>query len=84
MPVLASSPHGSADNKPNLGGEQENWTINRETIVRHHRAPRTKFYVPDENTFPIPVKYVDVIRWTETDFDEIALNHINDLWVDAR
>ena len=41
MPVAVSSPHGSADSKPNPGGEQDYWTINRETVVRHHRAPRT-------------------------------------------
>ena len=53
-------------------------------MVRHHRVPRTKLYIPDEQTFPIPVKYVDVTRWTETDLDEIALGQINDLRVDVR
>ena len=63
VPAPVSGPQpGCADGKPDPGGEQDYWTINRETVVRHHRVPRTKLYIPDEKTFPIPVKYVDVTR----------------------
>ena len=34
--------------------------------------------------FPSFLKNIDVNKCTETDFDEQALRHINDLWVDDR
>ena len=50
--------------------EPDFWSMTSDTIVRHHRNPRTKLYVPDPADFPILTKYIDVMRWTETDLDE--------------
>ena len=33
---------------------------------------------------PIPLKYLDVMRLTETDISEKEESHINDLWPDAK
>ena len=38
-------------------------------IYRHHVEPRVKIYLPKEESFPIPLKYVDVSRTTHTNLD---------------
>ena len=35
----------------------------------HHNEPRVQLYVPKEETFLIPLKYIDVTRSTHTDLD---------------
>ena len=42
------------------------WTITGEFIHRHHVEPRVKLY---EESFPIPLKYIDVTRTTYTSLD---------------
>ena len=41
-----------------------------------------KLYVPDESTFPIPLKYIDVKRRTLTDIDSKDEQSIDDYWSD--
>ena len=39
-------------------------------IYRHHHVePRVKLYSPREESFPIPLKYIDVTRTTHTNLD---------------
>ena len=45
------------------------WYITRDFICRHHVEPRAKLYVPREESFPIPMKYIDVTRNTHTSLD---------------
>ena len=45
------------------------WTSTGEFIYRHHVEPRVKLYVPKEETFPVPMKYIDVTRNTHTSLD---------------
>ena len=49
-------------------GEARNdfWSISGNFIYRHHVEPRVKLYVPREESFPIPLKYIDVTRATST------------------
>ena len=42
------------------------WSISGDFIYRHHVEPRVKLYVPTEESFPIPLKYIDVTRTTDT------------------
>ena len=42
--------------------------------------PRVKLYVPKEETFPIPLKYIDVTRTTHTSQDVLLEKHIEDYW----
>ena len=42
------------------------WSITGDFIHRHHVEPRVALYVPKEDSFPIPQKYVDVARNTHT------------------
>ncbi len=45
-------------------------------IYRHHIEPN----VPREESFPIPLKYIDVIRSTHTDLDVAQEKRIDDYW----
>ena len=56
--------------------ESDFWTIPGELIYRHHVVPRVKLYVTSEETFPIPLKYIDVTRKTYT-FLDVLLEKIS-------
>ena len=56
------------------------WTIAGEFICRHHVVPRVKLYVPRKETFPVPMKYIDVTRTTCTSLDVLLEKHIEDYW----
>ena len=38
-------------------------------IYRHHVEPRVALYSPREESFPIPLKYIDVTKTTHTNLD---------------
>ena len=40
------------------------WSVQGDFIYRHHNEPRVQLYVPKEETFPIPLKSIDVARAT--------------------
>ena len=42
------------------------WSTSGEFIYRHHVEPRVKLYVPTEESFPVPLKYIDVTRTRST------------------
>ena len=44
------------------------WSMSGNFIYRHHVEPRVKLYSPREESFPIPLKYIDVSRSTHTNF----------------
>ena len=48
-------------------------------IDRHHEEPRLKYYDPLTETFPIPLRYVDVMRQTQTSINKVSEQIINDL-----
>ena len=47
-------------------------------IYRHHVEPRVKLYSPREESFPIPLKYIDVSRTTRTSLDVEQERRIDD------
>ena len=49
-------------------------------IYRHHVEPRVKLYSPREESFPIPLKYIDVSRTTHTNLDLKQEKRIDDYW----
>ena len=49
-------------------------------IYRHHVEPRVTLYSPREESFPIPLKYVDVSRTTRTNLDVKQERRIDDSW----
>ena len=42
------------------------WSMSGSFIYRHHAEPRVKLYSPREESFPIPLRYIDVSRTTRT------------------
>ena len=63
-------------------GEARNhfWSISSDFIYRHHVEPRVKLYVPNEESFPTPLKYIDVTRTTDTSLDVLLEKHPEDYW----
>ena len=55
------------------------WFISGDFIYRHHVEPRVKLYVPREESFLIPLKYIDVTRTTDTSLD-VLLAKQKDNW----
>ena len=49
-------------------------------IFRHHVEPRVKLYSPREESFSIPLKYIDVSRTTHTNLDVKQERRIDDYW----
>ena len=49
-------------------------------MYRHHVEPRVKLYSPREESFPIPLKYIDVSRTTHTNLDVKQEKRIDDDW----
>ena len=45
------------------------WSITGDFIYRHHVEPRAKLHMPTEESFPLPLKYIDVARTTHTSLD---------------
>ena len=49
-------------------------------IYRHHVEPRVALYSPTEESFPIPLKYIDVTRISHTNLDVKLEKRIDDYW----
>ena len=49
-------------------------------VFRHHVEPRVKLYSPREESFPIPLMYIDVSRTTCTNLDVKQEKRIDDYW----
>ena len=56
------------------------WSMSGNFIYRHHVEPRVKLYSPREESFPIPLKYIDVTRTTHTNLDVKQEKRIDDCW----
>ena len=56
------------------------WSIKGDFIYRHHIEPRVQLYVPKEESFPIPLKYIDGTRTTHTRPDVLQEKRVNNCW----
>ena len=56
------------------------WSTSGNFMYRHHVEPRVKLYSPREESFPIPLKYIDVSRTTHTNLDVKQEERIDDYW----
>ena len=65
-----------------VAGEAINdfWSMSGSFIYRHHVEPRVKLYSPREESFPIPLKFIDVTRTTHTNLDVKQEKRIDDYW----
>ena len=49
------------DSSPDYGEARNDfWSISGNNIYRHHVEPRVKLYVPGEESFPTPLRCIDV------------------------
>ena len=56
------------------------WSMLGSFIYRHHVEARVKLYSPKEESFLIPLKYIDVTRTTHTYLDVKQEKRIDDSW----
>ena len=56
------------------------WSMSGNFVYRHHVEPRVKLYSPTEESFPIPLIYIDVSRTTHTNLDVKQERRIDDYW----
>ena len=56
------------------------WSMSGSFIYRHHVEPRVKLSSPREELFPIPLKYIDVSKTTQTNLDVKQEKRIDDYW----
>ena len=69
------------DSFPDAGEAMNDfWSMSGSFIYRHHVEPRVKLYSPREESFPIPLKYIDVTRTTHTNLDVKLEKRIDDYW----
>ena len=69
------------DSLPDAGEAMNDfWSMSGNFIYRHHVEPRVKLYSPREESFPIPLKYIDVSRTTHTNLDVKQEKRIDDYW----
>ena len=61
----------------------DKWRITKDLLIIHHNQPRTKLFQPTEENCPIPLKYIDVMRTTETNLEDKSLSKIEDFWGSA-
>ena len=54
------------------------WSMSGNFIYRPHVEPRVKLQSPREESFPIPLKYIDVSRVTRTNLDVKQERRIDD------
>ena len=72
------APH---DSFPDAGEAMNDfWSMSGNFIYRHHVEPRVKLYSPREESFPIPLKYMDISRTTHTNLDVKQEKRIDDYW----
>ena len=50
--------------KDDVEARRDFWSIQGDFIYHHHNEPRVQLNVPKEETFPDPLKYIDVARAT--------------------
>ena len=54
------------------------WSMSGNFIYRHHVETRVKLYSPREESFPVPLKYIDVSRTTHANLDVKQEKRIDD------
>ena len=56
------------------------WSMSGNFMYLHHVEPRVKLYSPREESFPIPLIYIDVSRTTRTNLDVKQEKRIDGYW----
>ena len=62
------------------GGKNDFWSTSGDFIYRHDVEPRVKLYMPREESYPIPLQYIDVSTTTHMNLDVMRESRIDDCW----
>ena len=57
------------------------WSMSGNFIDRHHVEPRVKLYSPREESFSIPLKFIDISSTTHTNLDVKQEKCIDNYWI---
>ena len=69
------------ESKDDAEARPDFWSIQGDFICRYHNEPRVlQLHMPKEETFPFPMKYIDVTRSTHRDLDVMQEQCIDDYW----
>ena len=69
------------DSFPDAGEAMNDfWSMSGNFKNRHHVETRVKLHSPREESFPIPLKYIDVSRTTHTNLEVKQEKRIDDFW----
>ena len=68
------------ETKDDAEAKKDFWSIGGDFIYLPEIEPRVQLYVPKEETFPIPLKHIDVTRATYTNLDVLQESRIDDDW----
>ena len=73
--------HMAGDNTGHLGEEAtaDYWVVESDRISRVHATPRYWLYTHDAASLPVPIEYIDVLRYTKT--NATGHNNLVDCWV---
>ena len=80
LELHSPTPHQEDSPRDDEEAKSDFWTITGEFIYRHHVEPRVKLYVPREESFPVPLKYIDVTRTTFSSLDVLLERNFEDFW----
>ena len=68
------------ESKDDAEARKDFWSIQGDFICRDHIELRVQLYVPNKETFPVPLEYFDVARSTNTNLDVMQEKRIDDYW----
>ena len=79
---LQGEPEGPqpTETKDDAEAQKDVWSIQGDFIYRHHIEPRVQLCVPREESFSIPLKYIDLTRATYTNRDVLQEKRIDGCW----
>ena len=63
-----------------LESKRDFWWLSGSFIFRHHVQEKPQMYVPQDNSFPIPLKKIDVFRRIHGTLDVLQDCQIDDYW----
>ena len=78
--LSSPTPRQADSTRDDAEAKSDFWSITGDFIYRHHVEPRVKLYSPREESFPIPMKYIDFTRTTRTSLDVLLKKQIDDYW----
>lgn len=63
----------------------DKWLLSSQVLIRLHNIPRKRLFTPNEDPddpCPIPLKFLDIMRRSDTSNTSLAESSIEDFWTD--